>query len=105
MFDSIVTADRQAFLFLNQQHCDWLDPVMLFASGKLSWALLYAGLLFFFFRKRPRKAGWWALVAVALTFALTDQLGNIIKHAVARPRPCQEFEGLLYSLEACGGRF
>jgi 1-acyl-sn-glycerol-3-phosphate acyltransferase len=105
MLDFIVTIDRQLFLFLNGLHCAWLDPVMLFASGKLSWALLYAGMLFFFFWKRPWKARLLAFLAVALTFALTDQLGNIIKHAVQRPRPCQEFEGLLYSLEACGGRF
>ena len=105
MIDCIVNIDQQIFLFLNGLHCAWLDPVMLFASGKLSWTLLYAGMLFFFFWKRPWKAGLLAVLAVALTFALTDQLGNIIKHAVQRPRPCQEFEGLLYSLEACGGRF
>lgn len=105
MFDFIVTIDRQLFLFLNGLHCAWLDPVMLFASGKWSWTLLYAGMLFFFFWKRPWKAGLLAFLAVALTFALTDQLGGVIKHAVQRPRPCVEFEGLLYSLEACGGRF
>lgn len=105
MLDFIVTIDRQLFLFLNGLHCVWLDPVMVFASGKWSWVLLYAGMLFFFFRERPWKAGIVAFLAVALTFALTDQLGGVIKHAVQRPRPCLEFEGLLYSLEACGGRF
>ena len=104
MLDFIVTIDRQLFLFLNGLHCAWLDPLMLFASGKWSWVLLYAGMLFFFFRKRPWKAGVLSFLAVALVFALTDQLGGVIKHAVQRPRPCVEFEGLLYSLEACGGR-
>ncbi|MDR3350333.1 MAG: 1-acyl-sn-glycerol-3-phosphate acyltransferase [Prevotellaceae bacterium] len=105
MFDFIVTIDRQLFLFLNSLHCPWLDPVMVFISGKYSWTLLYAGILFFFFWKRSWKAGVAALLAVAVTFALTDQLGGLIKHAVQRPRPCVEFEGILYSLEACGGRF
>ncbi|MDR3133155.1 MAG: 1-acyl-sn-glycerol-3-phosphate acyltransferase [Prevotellaceae bacterium] len=105
MFDFIVTLDQQVFLFLNGLHCAWLDPVMLFASGRWSWALLYAGMFFFFFWKRTWTAGLFALLAVALAFALTDQLGGLIKHAVQRPRPCLEFEGLLYSLEACGGRF
>jgi 1-acyl-sn-glycerol-3-phosphate acyltransferase len=105
MLDFIINLDQQLFLFLNGLHCDWLDPLMCFASGKLSWALMYAGLLFCFFWKRPWKAGVLALLAVALTFALTDQVGGIIKHAVLRPRPCQAFEGLIYSLEACGGRY
>ncbi|MDR2801974.1 MAG: 1-acylglycerol-3-phosphate O-acyltransferase, partial [Prevotellaceae bacterium] len=105
MLDFIITIDKQVFLFLNSLHCAWLDPLMLFASGKWSWVLLYAGMLFFFFWKRPWKAGVLAFLAVALTFALTDQLGGVIKHAVLRPRPCQELAGLLYSLEDCGGRF
>jgi undecaprenyl-diphosphatase len=105
MFDFVVHLDQQLFLFLNSLHCPWLDPVMVFASAKISWVFLYVGLIAVFFWKHPWKWALLALLATVLTFALTDQLGNIIKHAVGRPRPCVAFEGILYSLEACGGRY
>jgi 1-acyl-sn-glycerol-3-phosphate acyltransferase len=103
MLDKLITWDKSLFVTLNSCHVDFLDPVMLFASGAWSWILLYAGVVFFLFWKRSWKSGLMALLAIALTFALTDYLGAMIKHAVQRPRPCLEFEGLIYSLEACGG--
>jgi 1-acyl-sn-glycerol-3-phosphate acyltransferase len=105
MLDKLIAWDKSAFMALNSLHADCLDPVMLFASGQWSWILLYAGIIFFLFWKRPWKQGLLALLAIALTFAATDFVGALIKHAVQRPRPCLEFEGLIYSLEACGGRY
>jgi 1-acyl-sn-glycerol-3-phosphate acyltransferase len=105
MFDKLIEWDKSLFITLNNWHCDFLDPVMVFASGIWSWILLYAGIVFFLFWKRSWKPGLWALLAIALTFALTDYFGAMIKHAVQRPRPCLEFEGLIYSLEACGGQY
>jgi undecaprenyl-diphosphatase len=103
--ETIVELDKQLFLLLNGVHCAAIDPVMMFASGHLSWVLLYAGVAFFFFWKHSWKWGVLAIAAVVLTYALTDVTGNFIKHAVERPRPCLEFEGLIHSLEACSGEY
>ncbi|MDR0728821.1 MAG: phosphatase PAP2 family protein [Prevotellaceae bacterium] len=105
MINYLDTLDKQLFLWLNGAHCPTMDTLMVFASGRLSWILLYIGIVFFFFSRRSWKVGLGAVVAVALTFALTDMVGNVIKHAVERPRPCIAFEGLIYSLEACSGAF
>lgn len=105
MFDKLIEWDKSLFMALNNLHMDFLDPVMVFASGAWSWILLYAGIIFFLFWKRAWRPGLLALLALALTFASTDYFGAMIKHTVQRPRPCLEFEGLIYSLEACGGRY
>ncbi|MDR0667242.1 MAG: 1-acylglycerol-3-phosphate O-acyltransferase [Prevotellaceae bacterium] len=105
MINHLDAIDKQLFLWLNGAHTPLLDPLMAFASGRLLWALLYAGLLVGLFRRFSWKAGLGAVVAIALTFALTDVVGNVIKHAVERPRPCVAFEGLIHTLEACSGAF
>ncbi|MDR1681320.1 MAG: 1-acylglycerol-3-phosphate O-acyltransferase [Prevotellaceae bacterium] len=105
MIDYLDTIDKQLFLFLNGAHCPILDPLMVFASEHLSWCLLYIGIIVLLFRRYSWKAALGAVLAIALTFALTDMVGNLIKHAVERPRPCIAFEGLIHSLEACSGAF
>ena len=46
MIDFLTRIDTELFLFLNGLHVDWLDPVMTFISGKITWAPFYIVLLF-----------------------------------------------------------
>jgi undecaprenyl-diphosphatase len=101
----IIELDKQLFLWLNGLHHPLVDPVMVFFSERLSWILLYTGIVCFLFFRYSWKVALWSLLALALTFAATDQIGNFIKHAVQRPRPCVEFAGILHSLEACSGAY
>ncbi len=105
LWGAVIDIDQQLFLFLNGLHGTWLDPVMKFITGIPQWIPLYLLIIFFLFRKRDWRVGLLALLGVLLTFGITDQVGNLIKSAVQRPRPCLEFEGLIHILTGCGGRY
>ena len=57
MINHLDAIDKQLFLWLNGAHTPALDPLMAFASGRLLWELLYAGLLVGLFRRFSWKAG------------------------------------------------
>jgi undecaprenyl-diphosphatase len=108
MLDYILHIDRELFLLLNGAHCPWLDPVMKFITGIPQWIPLYVLIVFFFFWKRPWKAGLLALAGILITFALTDQLGvHLFKNTVQRLRPCHDpiIGQAVHLLEGCGGKF
>ncbi len=108
MLDQLIRIDQSLFLYLNGLHCSWLDPLMVFITGNFSWIPLYLSIIFFLFWKRDWRWGLLALLAIIATFALTDQLGvHLFKNTIQRLRPCYEpaLEGLVRSLEGCGGRY
>ena len=99
--------DTTLFLHLNGAHADWLDPAMTLLSSSRAWIPLYiliASLMI-------RKDGWYGLVCIAfmaLAFGLADQLSVILfKENFQRLRPCyaEELQGIVRSLEGCGGRY
>jgi undecaprenyl-diphosphatase len=79
-------ADRAAFLFLNGLHADFLDPVFYYGTRSLLWLPFYL----FLFYLVVRRFGWksvWILLLAAIMITLSDQLSNLFKDWVARPRP------------------
>ena len=48
--------DTQLFLFLNGLHADWLDPIMIFISGKLTWTPFYLVLLFLIIKNYRKQS-------------------------------------------------
>jgi len=106
MLEYLLNLDTQLFLFLNGLHCAFVDPIMVFISGHFSWVPLYIGIIFFLFWKRSWKIGLLALLAVLLTFALTDLLSvHLFKNTIQRLRPCHEPDLIIRLLEGCGGQF
>ena len=107
--DWLLELDRQAFLAINGLHTAWLDPIMAFCSGKLTWIPLYLLILSLVWR----RAGWggllWFMLGVAITILLADQLSvHLFKNTVQRLRPChaQELQGLVYlPYGHCGGQY
>ena len=53
MIDTLVKLDQKFFLFLNDLHAGWLDPVMQLVTERFTWIPLYVAItVFFFSRKR-----------------------------------------------------
>ncbi|MGC8823743.1 MAG: phosphatase PAP2 family protein [Bacteroidales bacterium] len=79
--------DTNFFLWLNQLHTPWLDPVMWFLSLTKVWIPLYlilAGWIVY----RYRKVSWVILLAVGISIVLSDRISSgVIKPAVCRLRP------------------
>jgi undecaprenyl-diphosphatase len=109
MIEFLANIDTQLFLFLNGLHTPWLDPVMIFFSGKLTWLPLYLAIIFFMYR----RFGWrlvWILLGVALVVVLADQTSvHLFKRVFERLRPChnEAIKDLIHLAtgRCAGGRF
>lgn len=107
MFEFLIRLDNHLFLLLNGLHSPFWDPIMVFASGKLTWLPLYLVLIFFIARKYGWKAIWW-LIAIALVIVATDQISvGLFKNIFQRLRPCHtpELKELVHLVGKCGGKF
>jgi undecaprenyl-diphosphatase len=92
MLEKILQIDTDLFLFLNGLHVPFLDPIMVFISGKLTWLPFYLFLVFLMYR----KFGWrlvWVLIGAALVVTLADQTSvHLFKNIFERLRPCHNPE-------------
>ena len=104
----ITNLDTELFLFLNGLHVDWLDPVMTFISGKITWAPFYLVLLFLVIKKYKRQS-ILILIGVVLLIVCSDQISSgIFKPIFERPRPChnETIKDLVYLPNGhCGGAY
>ncbi len=79
--------DTELFLFLNQLHTSWLDPIMFLISKTKIWIPLYF-LLAAYLIYKYRKKCWVIFLSIALLILLSDRISSgIIKPAVNRLRP------------------
>lgn len=108
MLEKLIQIDTNLFLFLNGLHLPFLDPVMVFFSGKLTWLPLYLILIFFLYR----KFGWrvvWPLLGVVLVVTLADQTSvHLFKNVFQRFRPCHnpEIKDLIHlAAGKCYGKY
>jgi undecaprenyl-diphosphatase len=98
--------EKKLFLFLNQFHWSWLDPVMEFSSGHLIW--IPPALTFLFIvRKSPKLP--WIIILSLMMLAVSDLTSSyIFKNYFQRLRPCRmdEILPLIYSFgQKCGGKY
>jgi len=107
--DSLIAFDQNLFLFLNGLHADWLDPIMVFISGKLEWIPFYVLMLFFAYRKMGWRGVITLLALAGLGVLLSDRLSVMaFKNVFERLRPCHEptLSGLVHIVnDRCGGQF
>jgi undecaprenyl-diphosphatase len=89
MLESLKSFDQTLFLFLNGLHSPFLDAVMFWGSNPLTWLPLYVLLLYLVIRKYKWQS-FWILFFATLMIIFSDQLANIFKDWVARPRPTYE---------------
>ena len=89
IFQSILQADQELFLFLNGLYTTWGDSFMSNFSGKIIWVPMYASILYVLIKNLDWKMTLACLVAIALTITFADQMcATYIRPAIARLRPC-----------------
>ncbi|AEL24406.1 phosphatase PAP2 family protein [Cyclobacterium marinum] len=107
MIDSIAHWDEQLFLYLNQIHASWLDPVMLLITGKYIWIPFYIFLLFLLIREYKMESIWF-IVGLVLVIVLADQFtSGFMKPFFERLRPCHDprWQGIIMNYSGCGGKY
>ncbi len=98
--------DKELFCYLHQARTDWLDPVMIWVTGKWEWLPLYAfliGLLIWEFR----KTSWKHILALALVITAADRFtSGFMKPFFGRLRPCHEADlaCTVEGIAGCGGK-
>jgi undecaprenyl-diphosphatase len=100
MLQGLNSLDQTIFLFLNGLHSLFFDGVMYWGTNTLTWLPLYVLLLYLVIRKYKWQA-FWILFFTALMIIFSDQLANLFKEWVARPRPT--FEPGLTSVHTVNG--
>ena len=104
----MINFDTELFLFLNGLHAAWLDPVMTFISGKLTWTPFYLVLLYLVI-KNYKKQSILIILGIILLIVCSDQVSSgIFKPLFERPRPChnEAIKDLVYLPDGhCGGAY
>jgi undecaprenyl-diphosphatase len=89
MLEILKSIDQEVFLFLNGLHCSFFDPVMFWGTKTITWLPLYLMLIYLVIRQYQWQTPW-ILLAAGLMILLSDQLSNIFKDWIMRPRPTYE---------------
>jgi undecaprenyl-diphosphatase len=107
MTDVLNNIDVNILYWVNGHHSDFLDQVMVFASGKLTWVVFYLFLLFLIIKKYKYKAVL-AVLFIAIAITLSDQASvRLFKNVFLRLRPCHQPDVMenLRMIIGCGGRY
>lgn len=103
--DFLITLDQDFFKTINQSGNKFWDPIMLFATHKLSWIPLYLFLIFIVIKEYNKQA-LWILLGIALVITFCD-MGSVhlFKNVIKRLRPCHFLDDVRLVTEGCGGQF
>jgi len=105
MIEDLLTYDTQLFQYLNQLGTPSWDRFWQIVTLKWSSIPLYIVLLLLIFKEFGAKTTLFVLLAVAVLITCSDQLANLFKHGIKRPRPCQVEslkDTIRYVAERCG---
>jgi len=86
--ETLLQYDSDLFLYLNNLGSETWDGLWLVITNKLTFAPLYALLLYLIYRKLGLKALIYIIILIALMITFTDQITNVFKRGFMRPRPC-----------------
>ncbi len=93
MIENLESIDRWIVLTVNGWNTPWLDEVMWFISGRLTWVPLYLILLYLGFKKLPFIHFLTYVGCVVLAVALADIISvEVFKETILRYRPSHHFE-------------
>src|SRR5690625_7715016 len=89
MIDTLANLDTGLFLYLNNLGSEKFDTFWLYVTNKWTSIPLYVLALFLVYRKHGIKGALIIMGVVALMITTTDQLSNLFKDNLQRPRPCK----------------
>lgn len=105
MLEELLKYDTELFLYLNSLGSETWDGFWLIVTEKYSSIPLYIVLLYLVFKQLGWKGTLVVMVAAALMIAASDQLANLFKYSIERPRPCRVEElkaGMRLVADGCG---
>lgn len=91
IFRCLENIDRDLFLWLNGNHAVWLDSIMFFVSSNFFWLPVIVVAIGLIVNKYGKKA-WLPILLLIFTYICTEQITNLVKHAVERYRPSHNIE-------------
>jgi len=89
MIEELLKYDTELFLFLNNLGNESWDEMWRVITEKWSSIPLYALLLYLVYKNLGLKGTLIVVVCAALLITATDQLANLFKYGIQRPRPCK----------------
>lgn len=89
MIEELLKYDRELFLLLNGLGNETWDGLWLLITNKWSSLPLYAILLYLVHKQFGNRATLIIIIAAVLMITATDQLANLFKYGIQRPRPCK----------------
>lgn len=107
MLDILRQLDQDIFLFLNDLHSPFFDPVFLFITSRAGWIPFYMVLAALII-KNFRKDSIVILIAIAMLVIIADQLtSGFMKPYFGRLRPCHDpaIMDLVHIPGGCGGKY
>ncbi len=107
MLEKVSDWDESLFLWLNQYHSEFLDPIMFTLTQTYFWIPFYIFLIFLVW-KAYGKQGWWVILGVLFSILLADQItSSVMKPFFERLRPCHEefLNGMIHNYGKCGGMY
>lgn len=105
MLDQLLELDKDLFLYLNSLGSESWDGLWLVITDKLTFIPLYAILLFLIYKKYGLKSLLIMILVIAAMITFTDQITNVFKRGIMRPRPCRAdgvMEYARFIAERCG---
>lgn len=81
MNEFILNLDTEIFLWINSYHSLYWDIVMKMVSGKLTWIIMYAVILYAMFR----TFGWKTMVVMAVMSAVAVVIADQVTATILRP--------------------
>ena len=107
MIEELLKLDTQLFLFLNSLGNESWDEMWRIITEKWSSIPLYVFLLYLVYKDLGLKGTFLVMLCAAVLVASSDQLANLFKYGMERPRPCQEesLKGLMRFVADRCGRF
>ena len=107
MLESILQADQDLFIWLNSLGSEQWDAFWLLVTDEFTFVPLYAILLFLIYKKLGLKTMLLLILVIAAMITFTDQITNLFKHTVKRPRPCrvEEISEMIRFLTGSCGRY
>ena len=105
--DKLIAYDHELFLFLNSLGNSSWDGLWLSITNKLYAAPLYAFLIYLIYKRFGTKGTLISILIVAAMIACTDQLANLFKYGIERPRPCRvtDWKGVMRFIAPRCGRY